>query len=139
MVTVHTATTDLLDASFRLDLRRFLDAAFGGDFADQDWDHATDGVHVWLEDSSGLISHGSIVERTLVCSGQTVRAAYVEAVATALAHRRQGHGTTVMRCIGELIRQRYPLGALSTGSHRFYEALGWERWRGRTLVSGPLG
>lgn len=139
MVTVHTATTELIDSSFLLHLRRFLDAAFAGDFADEDWDHATGGVHVWLTDSSDLISHGSIVERTLVCSGQTVRVGYIEAVATAIAHRHQGHGTTVMRRIGELIRERYPLGALSTGSHRFYESLGWERWRGPTFVNGPRG
>jgi aminoglycoside 2'-N-acetyltransferase I len=139
MVTVHAATTDQLDSSVRLDLRRFLDAAFGGDFADEDWAHAIGGLHVWLTDSSGLISHGSIVERMLVCSGQTVRTGYVEAVATAIARRHQGHGTMVMRRIGELIRKRYPLGALSTGSHEFYESLGWERWRGPTLVSGPRG
>jgi aminoglycoside 2'-N-acetyltransferase I len=139
MVTIHTATTDSLDASFRLDLRRFLDAAFDGDFADEDWVHAIGGVHVWLTDASGLISHGSIVERTLVCSGQTLRAGYVEAVATAAAHRCHGYGTTVMRRIGELIQDRYPLGALSTGHHGFYAPLGWERWRGPTFVSGPRG
>ena len=139
MVTVHTATTDLLDPSLRRELRRFLDAAFAGGFTDDDWQHATGGMHVWLADSSGLISHGSIVERTLQCSGRTVRAGYVEAVATAIPHRRRGHGTAVMRRIGELIRDRYALGALSTGSPAFYEPLGWQVWRGPTSVRGCRG
>ncbi len=139
MVTVHTATTDLLDPSFRRELRRFLEAAFAGDFTNDDWQHATGGVHVWLADSSGLISHGSIVERTLLCSRRRVRAGYVEAVATAIVHRRHGHGTTVMRRIGELIRDRCALGALSTGSPAFYEPLGWELWRGPTFVYGRRG
>lgn len=44
-----------------------------------------------------------------------------------------------MKYIGELIRERFTLGALSTGTHAFYETLGWERWRGPTFVDGPRG
>ena len=44
-----------------------------------------------------------------------------------------------MRRIGKIIRKSYALGALSTGSHDFYAALGWERWRGPTFVDGPTG
>jgi hypothetical protein len=61
----------------------------------------------------------------------------VEAVATTAAHRRSGYGGTVMKHIGELIRERYVLGALSTGTHAFYETLGWERWRGQPLSTVP--
>ena len=35
---------------------------------------------------------------------------------------------------GEAHRSTYQLGALSTGEHRFYERIGWERWQGPTLV-----
>jgi hypothetical protein len=94
---------------------------------------------VWLTGPRGLISHGSLVERTLVCSGQTLRVGYVEAVTTMAAHRRTGHGATVMKHIVELIRERYALGALSTGTRAFYETLGWERWRGPTFADGPRG
>jgi aminoglycoside 2'-N-acetyltransferase I len=74
-----------------------------------------------------------------VCSGERLRVGYVEAVATAAAYRRRGYGASVMRRLNDVIRARYLLGALSTGSPSFYEALGWERWRGPTLVDGPLG
>lgn len=120
-------------------MRSLLDTAFDGDFSDDDWDHATGGIHVWVAGPSGVVSHGSLVERTLVCSGSTVRAGYVEAVATGVSHRRQGHGARVMRRIGELIREQYPLAALSTGTYAFYEPLGWERWRGPTFVDAPEG
>jgi aminoglycoside 2'-N-acetyltransferase I len=138
MVTLHSASSDTLDSSFLHELRVFLDTAFS-DFTDEDWAHAIGGVHVWLIGSGGLISHASVVERTLVCSGQGLRVGYVEAVATVAVHRRKGHGATVMKRIGDLIRERYALGALSTGSHAFYETLGWERWRGPTFVDGPRG
>ncbi len=91
-----------------------------------------------VDGSRGVVSHGSLVERTLVCSGQTLRVGYVEAVATEAAHRRNGHGATVMKHIGELIRERYALGALSTGTP-LLQTLGWESWRGPTFVDGPRG
>ena len=139
MPTLHTASTDALAPSFVHDLHVLLDAAFDGDFTDHDWDHAIGGVHVWVTDSHGVISHGSLVARTLKCSGTTLHVGYVEAVATAAAHRHQGHGVRVMGRIGELVREGYPLGALSTGTYAFYEPLGWERWRGPTFVDGPNG
>ena len=44
-----------------------------------------------------------------------------------------------MKHIGELIREHYTLGVLSTGTHAFYRTLGWENWRGPTFVDGPGG
>ncbi len=139
MATVHAAPTNALLPSLVEDVRALLDAAFDGAFTDDDWNHAIGGVHVWVTDSRGVISHGSLVERTLVCSGTTLVAGYVEAVATAVGHRRQGHGAKVMDRIGDLICERYPLGALSTGAYGFYETLGWERWLGPTFVNSPDG
>ena len=136
---LHVALTEQLGESFLRELRALLDAAFPGDFSDDDWAHALGGVHVWVSGPEGLISHGSLVERTLVFSHEPLRVGYVEAVATNAVHRREGHGSAVMRQIGELIRERYSVGALSTGTHAFYEALGWERWRGKTFVDGPGG
>src|SRR5688500_18188972 len=129
MVKLHTASTTALSESCLRDIRILLDAAYAGDFTDDDWSHALGGTHVWLTGSGGVIIHASLVERTLVCSGRTLRVGYVEAVATAPAHRRQGHAATVMSRIGELIRERYLLGALSTGTPAFYQTLGWEKWR----------
>lgn len=137
MVELHSARTDALSIRFLHDIRMLLDATFAGDFTDEDWTHAVGGMHAWVIGSRGLISHGSLVECTVVCSGQTLDVGYVEAVATAEAHRRKGYGTMVMKRLGELIQERYVLGVLSTGAHSFYEALGWERWRGPTFVSSP--
>lgn len=139
MVTLHAAPTAALASSFLNELRTVLDAAFESDFTDEDWAHSIGGVHVCLIDSRELVSHASLVERTVVCSGRALRVAYVEAVATVAAKRRQGHGATVMHHINTLIREGYALGALSTGTHAFYQALGWERWRGPTFVDGPRG
>jgi aminoglycoside 2'-N-acetyltransferase I len=138
-VTLDWASTDALSLTFLHDVRALLDAAFQGDFTDEDWVHAIGGMHVWLIGHDGLISHGSLVERALTCSGRRLHVGYVEAVATADAHRRKGYGGTVMTRIGELIRERYDLGVLSTGKHEFYEAIGWERWSGPTFVDGPYG
>lgn len=137
--TVHQAPTDQLSEAFLQELRVMLDAAFLNDFSDDDWAHALGGLHVWVSNSQGLISHGSLVERTLVFGGVALRVGYVEAVATVAGHRRQGHGSLVMETIGTLIQEHYSVGALSTGTHAFYETLGWERWRGKTFVSGPEG
>ncbi len=138
-VQLHVRTSSEVARTELRALRALLDAAFDGDFSDQDWLHALGGVHVWLSDAGRAISHASLVERTLTCAGHALRVGYVEAVATAPAHRRHGYGTTVMRRIGDLVRDRYALGALSTGAHAFYEPLGWQLWRGPTYVDGPSG
>jgi hypothetical protein len=36
--------------------------------------------------------------------------------------------------IDRMIDQDYELGALGTGSHAFYERLGWVAWRGPTWI-----
>ena len=136
---LHVASTADLCPIERRTLRALLDAAFEGDFSEDDWGHALGGVHVWVSAADGVISQGSLVARTLRCAGHAMQVGYVEAVATAAAHRRQGHGAAVMRRIGALLSERYELGALSTGTPAFYQTLGWERWRGATFVDGPSG
>jgi aminoglycoside 2'-N-acetyltransferase I len=138
-VTLNQASTEALSGALRAELRSLVDDAFESDFSDDDWNHALGGVHVWLTAANRVISHASVVERTLVCSGEPVQVGYVEAVATLPARRYRGYGSIVMTRVGELIHERFALGALSTGTHAFYERLGWERWRGPTLVDGPRG
>lgn len=139
MATLHVASTDALGPTLVRQVRALLDAAFDDAFTDDDWNHAIGGVHVYVIAAGGLMSHGSLVERTLMCSGIPLRVGFVEAVATDASQRRKGYGARVMSCIGELIRERYPLGGLSTRTHAFYETLGWETWRGPTFVDGPNG
>ena len=110
----------LLAAPQLRDFRALLDAAFDGDFSDDDWAHALGGTHVWIDGPDGVVSHGALVERTLVCSGQVVRVGYVEAIATAPAYRRRGYASEVLKRINDLIREQHVLGALSTGMPDFY-------------------
>lgn len=136
---VHAAETHTRPAAWLRELRGLLNAAFAGQFGDEDWQHALGGTHVWRTGPNGVVSHASVVEREIVCGEKTLRVGYVEAVATAPGHQRQGHARAVMERIGDLIRERYELGVLSTGAHAFYETLGWERWPGETFVTGPHG
>ncbi len=139
MATLHSAPTDALPPTLIHDIRSLLETAFSGAFTDDDWNHTVGGIHVWLIGAHGPISHGSLIERTIVCAGVALRVGFVEAVATDASQRRQGHGTGVMSHIDQLIREHYPLGVLSTGTPLFYETLGWERWRGPTFVDSPRG
>ena len=129
-----------LSPQFLRALRAMLDAAFDDGFADEDWAHALGGTHAWIEATDGqIVSHGCVVERHIEVGGRALRVGYVEALATAEAWRQRGHGTTVMRRLGELIAARHALGVLSTGAHGFYARLGWVRWQGATWVDGPRG
>lgn len=137
---LHIARTPRLPPAFLDELRGMLVQAYDGDFDEQDWRHLLGGTHVWVTDPDGrVVSHASIVERTIVCGGRALRTGYVEAVATAAHHRRRGHGSAVMSRVAELVRDGYDLGALSTGEVAFYQRLGWELWRGPTSVDSPDG
>ena len=135
--------TDRLTAQEISSIRRLLDAAFGSDeedrFSEDDWQHALGGLHFVLELGDRIAAHASVVERELHMDGRPIRTGYVEAVATAPEHQGTGLGTRVMQDVGEYIRERFELGALGTGSHRFYERLGWQTWRGPSSVRTPAG
>jgi aminoglycoside 2'-N-acetyltransferase I len=139
MVRLQIGSTDTLSAAFLCDLRTLLEEAFIDDFTDDDWNHALGGMHAWVLDDARVISHGSVVPRTIACGGHIVRAGYVEAVATVADRRRERHGTAVMARLDEVIAEQYDLGVLSTGTPAFYETLGWECWRGPTFVDTPEG
>jgi aminoglycoside 2'-N-acetyltransferase I len=109
-----------------------MDDAFGDRFSEEDWSHARGGAHFVIRDPGGaIVSHASVVPRTLEVSGREFATGYVEAVATRPELQRRGLATAVMRAAADFIRDRYELGALSSGSD-FYERRGWLRWRGAT-------
>lgn len=114
--------------------RALMDVAFDDDFDETDWEHALGGVHVVSHVDDRLVAHGSVVPRSLWVGDRAVRTGYVEAVAVDPTHQRSGVGTGVMERLGEVIRDRYEMGALGTGGFGFYERLGWERWIGETWV-----
>lgn len=140
---VRRVTTDELTAAEVEAIRELLRAGFGNDeeerFTEDDWRHATGGVHFVAEVESRIVAHASVVERELHVDGRPVRTGYVEAVATAPAYQGKGLGTKVMREVGSYIEERFELGALATGSHPFYERLGWQTWQGPSWVRTANG
>ena len=120
-------------------VRALLDDAFGAAFSDDDWAHCLGGTHVVLLDGVTVLAHASVVARTLEIGSRPLRTGYVEGVATRPGREGAGFGTLVMAEVGSLIREGFDLGALSTGRHRFYERLGWERWQGPTAARTPSG
>lgn len=124
--------SDDVDGATRAALRQLWDRAFGGRFSDEDADHAYGGVHVLTWDEGRLVGHASAVPRRLrFGDGPWVTVGYVEGVAT--DPQRQGGGISrgVMQRLHTEIALRWPVALLSTGqATTFYEALGWERWRG---------
>jgi aminoglycoside 2'-N-acetyltransferase I len=129
--------THELTASEIRAIRELLWAAFpSGDeaFTEDDWQHAIGGLHFVLELDGKVLAHASVVGRELRVGGRPVQAGYVEAVATDPDHQGRGLGTRVMRDVTSYIQERFELGALGTGSHHFYQRLGWLTWRGPSSV-----
>jgi aminoglycoside 2'-N-acetyltransferase I len=130
-------TADLTRDEIR-EIRSLLQRAFAGDehggFDEDDWQHALGGVHFVLKIDGQIVSHAAVVQRELHIAGRAVATGYVEAVATAPDQQGMGHGTTVMRAVNDHIEEQFELGALGTGSHGFYERLGWQTWQGPSSV-----
>jgi aminoglycoside 2'-N-acetyltransferase I len=112
----------------------FESAQEGEGMTEDDWQHALGGMHFLLELDGKIVAHASVVERELHVDGRPLRTGYVEAVATAPQRQGSGHGSTVMSDVAAYVRDRFELGALGTGSQRFYERLGWLIWRGPSSV-----
>ena len=131
---LRTASSAELGADGLPELRALMDAAFGTRFDDLDFDHCLGGTHVVLRLDGVVVAHAAVVPRRLLVGERVLRCGYVEAVATHPDHQGQGLGTAVMDLADELVRRCFDVGALSTSAHRFYERLGWSRWRGPTYV-----
>ena len=131
---VRVVTTSDISADLLTAIRRLADSAFEGDFFDDDWDHTLGGHHFLVTDRDDVIAHAAVVPRILEADGRPLATGYVEAVATNPARQHQGFGSLVMTDASTFIRREFLLGALGTGSHEFYERLGWERWGGPTYV-----
>jgi len=119
-------------------IRELLVTAFGSDeearFDDDDWAHALGGVHFVLEVDGAIVSHAAVVERELHLDGHPLKTGYVEAVATAADRQGAGFGSMVMADVTSCIGERFELGALGAGRHRFYERFGWLTWAGPAFV-----
>ena len=131
---VLVVTTAALAEALQRSARALMDAAFEGDFSDDDWAHALGGWHALIVDDGEVIAHAAVVPRTLTIGTRVVRAGYVEAVAVTPARQRTGLGARVMRALDAVLLREFEAGALSTGEWPFYESLGWGRWRGPSFV-----
>lgn len=120
-------------------IRALLDAAFDGEFSDDDWSHTVGGCHAVVVEGGRVVAHASVVARMLEVDGAPVATGYVEGVAAAPGRDNQGLGSAVMTRLGTVIRRDFDIGALSTDRHSFYERLGWERWQGPTFVRTRAG
>ena len=129
MIATPAAPDGLLEG-----IRDLVNAAFDGDFSDDDWQHTLGGTHIVAADGDEVVAHAAVVARTLTVGDRDLAAGYVEGVATAPERVGHGLGSMVMAEAGRIIRAQFELGALSTDAHRFYERLGWERWQGPTYV-----
>ena len=138
---VSLVPTGQLDPAARRAARRLVDLAFGGDFSDDDWDHALGGVHALVREGSDVVAHGAVVPRRFLHADRTLRVGYVEAVAVHPALRRRGLASAVMAALEEVVRQRYDIGALSATDDgaALYRARGWRPWRGSTWALTPSG
>jgi aminoglycoside 2'-N-acetyltransferase I len=139
--TVRTAHTADLERTTLAAARALLDGAFGGDFSDQDWEHALGGVHALAWEDGELVGHASVVQRRLLHGGRALRAGYVEGVGVRADRRRRGHATALMEALERVIRAAYDLGALgaSDDAVALYEARGWRPWLGPTSALTPDG
>jgi aminoglycoside 2'-N-acetyltransferase I len=135
------AHTSDLSSSELATIRGFLDEAFDGDFAAEDWEHALGGIHVLARENGTLVGHASVVQRRLVHGGTGVRTGYVEAVAVQRDRRGHGIGGDVMAAVEDVVRRAYDLGALSAGERAsgLYLRRGWQRWEGPTWTLSPDG
>ena len=135
---VHTAD---LDTDTRHRVRQMVAAAFGGDFTDEDWEHALGGMHALVWRHGAIIAHAAVVQRRLLYGGTALRCGYVEAVAVREDCRGQGLARALLDGVEQVVRGAYQVGAVSSSAQarRVYTARGWLPWRGPTSVLAPTG
>ncbi|MFF2773596.1 GNAT family N-acetyltransferase [Streptomyces sp. NPDC058052] len=138
---VRTAPTHELGAGRLHAVRALLDAAFDGDFSEEDWDHTLGGIHAWIEDGRGIAAHGAVVQRRVLHRGRSYRIGYVEGVAVRADVRRRGLGGALTGALERVVDATHAFGALSASDEgaALYRARGWRVWEGRIEVLGPGG
>jgi aminoglycoside 2'-N-acetyltransferase I len=125
-----------LSRDARHEIITLCEAAYREDFSHL-FEQLPGSVHVRARDRDGtLVSHAEFVPRWLQTAGLELRTAYVEAVATASGHQREGLATAVWQRLGEVVAADpiWQLAALSPSDAAFYERRGWELWRGPLAI-----
>jgi aminoglycoside 2'-N-acetyltransferase I len=135
---VHTAD---LDSETRQRVCQMVTAAFGGDFTDDDWEHALGGMHALIWHRGAIIAHAAVVQRRLLYRGDALRCGYVEGIAVREDFRGQGLVRALLDGAEQVIRGAYQVGAVSSSdlARGIYAARGWLPWRGPTSALAPTG
>jgi aminoglycoside 2'-N-acetyltransferase I len=141
VIDVRVAHTADLDVATLSAARALLDAVFGDEMTEQDWEHALGGIHALVWEGAELIGHSSVVQRRLLHDGRALRAGYVEGVAVRAERRGQGHGAAMLDVMERVVRGAYELGALGSTDEAasFYAVRGWELWHGPSSALTPSG
>ena len=136
-IQLNVAGASALSGDARHEIIALCESAYDEDFSHL-FEQFPDSVHVLARDERGsLVSHAEFVPRWLQIEGRDVmRTAYVEAVATAPAHQRQGLATAVLQRLVDVVAadSTWELAALSPSDPPFYERRGWELWRGPLAI-----
>lgn len=135
---VHTAD---LDSDTRQRTCQMVTAAFAGDFAETDWEHALGGMHALIWHHGAIIAHAAVVQRRLIHRGTALRCGYVEGVAVREDWRGKGLVRALLDGVEQVMRGAYQLGALSSTvqARNMYASRGWLPWEGPTSVLAPTG
>lgn len=117
-------------ASLRESIVALCSQAYGEPFAPY-LDGLPDAVHVLARIDGAIVSHAAWVTRELRVDGlpAPLRAAYIEAVATAPRYQSRGLASRVLRGLPALLAD-FDVAALAPSDPGFYARLGWEPWRG---------
>jgi len=136
-IQLHVAVASALSGDARHEIIALCESAYDEDFSHL-FDQLPDSVYVLARDNGGsLVSHAEFVPRWLEAAGSgMMRTAYVEAVATAPGHQRQGLATAVLQRLVDTVAAdvTWDLAALSPSEAAFYERRGWELWRGPLAI-----
>jgi aminoglycoside 2'-N-acetyltransferase I len=137
LIVAHTAD---LGAATLSGARALLYDVFA-DMTDDDWEHSLGGMHVVATNGAEIVGHASVIQRRLMHQGRAMRAGYVEGVGVRADKRRNGIGGAMMNQLERIVRNAYDLGALGATDEAipFYEARGWQRWRGPSSALTPFG
>ena len=135
---IRLRRTRQLDAIVRATIVELCTAAHQADFSHLFYYLPADGLHFIAYFDEQIVSHAVVTTRWVQPERRpTLRAAYVDTVATLPAYQRRGYGRAVMRELAANI-STYDIACLKTVRTAFFEQLGWERWRGpRAGRSGP--
>jgi aminoglycoside 2'-N-acetyltransferase I len=139
--TLQVGHTSQLDTIVLAAARALLDEVFEGDFDEHDWEHSLGGIHALAWADGELVGHAAVVQRRLLHGGRALRTGYVEGVGVRADRRGERHGVAMMTALQDVIRLSYEIGALGATDEalEFYEALGWQLWRGPTHALTPDG